>query len=143
MRYSEDQLEGVLNLPVADIARGLGKPEAGISQRAVFASRNPAGRATVHAILDDAAIYVKTRVGIAEHRVIEQVEELQAELKPGFLPEHLGAMERQVPVLKDREINVGNSRATATARPGIGVTSGLETVPCKGLRVKPLSPVPT
>ena len=135
MRYSEDQLESVLDLPVADIARGLSNTETGVTQGAVAASRNPAGRATVHAILDNAAIHVKPCVGIAEHRVIEQVEELQAELKLGFLSEHFGAMEWQVPVLKDREINVGNSRATATAWPGIGVTYGLETVPCKGLGV--------
>ena len=101
MWFSEDQLESVLNLAVADIARSLGHTEAGISQGAVAASSNPIGRATVHAILDDAAIRVKGYIGIAEHRMIEQVEEFQAELKPGFLSEHFGAVERQVPVLKD------------------------------------------
>ena len=94
VRYSEDQLESVLNLPVTDIAGSLGKTEAGIAQSAVSGVPNTLGRATVYAILDDAPIHIKARVGIAEHRVIEQVEELQAELKPGFFSEHFGAMER-------------------------------------------------
>ena len=135
MRYSEDQLESVLNLPVADIARSLGKTEAGIAESAVRRGPNALGGATVHAILDDAAIHVKARVGIAEHRVIEKVEEFKTELQPGFLPEHFGAVERQVPVLEDREINVGNPGAAASARPGVRITSGLETFPCEGLRV--------
>lgn len=31
IRFSEDQLESVLNLPVADVAGGIGQPEARIA----------------------------------------------------------------------------------------------------------------
>ncbi len=101
MRYSENQLESVLNLAVADIARGGGHAEGVDTRVAIRGAGNPVRRTTVDAVLDDPTIRSEGINGITEHGVVEQIEELQAELKPGFFSEHFGAMERQVPVLED------------------------------------------
>lgn len=134
-RFSEDQLESVLNLPVADVAGSGCHAEVVDTRAAIRGACNPVRRATVDAVLNDPPVRSERRVGIAEHGVVEQVEELQAELKPGFLSEHFGAMERQVPVLEDREIDVRNTGAAASARPGIGIASGLKTIPGEGLNI--------
>lgn len=137
MQFSEDQFESVLNLPVADVAWGLGQTKARIPQGAIAGPTSTVGRAMEHPVLDDSAIRVEVVciAGHAEHRMVEEVEELKTELKLGFLAEHLGAMERQRPVLEDREVNVLNPGAAASAGPGIGITSGLESFPCEGLLV--------
>ena len=80
MRFSEDQLESVLNLPVADVARGVRHAELVIVQRASAAIH--------HVVYNFGAAHTVVQIGVAEHRMIEQVEELQAELNFGFLAEH-------------------------------------------------------
>src|SRR6267378_966588 len=109
----EDDLQGVLNLAVTQVARVWRVAETRASLQS--SSR--------HDAVDDLparGYEVQIRIGItgatavAEHRMIEQVEELKPELQFDPLP-HL----REAPVLVKREVHISDVRAMALSSLGL------------------------
>src|SRR6266446_7887153 len=135
MRYSEDQLESVLNLPVADVAGGVGHAKCSVAQGTFIGALNSADLTSIRVVLDYSSVHVEVYVRIAEHGMIKQVEELQAELKFSFLAEHFDAVERQIPVLVDGEIHGGDSRSRACARSGVRISAQMEAFVSVGRRI--------
>src|SRR5690348_15439261 len=102
---SEDQLQRILNLAVANVAGCVGNTEEGVALRALSAIND--------AVLDCATASAKSGgkrigiralnesyVGVPEHGVVRQIEELHAELNSRLLAEEAIAVERS-PVLED------------------------------------------
>lgn len=137
---SEGQLESVLNLPIANVAGGIGQAKPAVAGRTRFHCRSRGRHATESTIGDYAVISSKVDVCTPKHWVIHQIEELQTELNSSLLAEELFA-KRHAPIFENREIHVRNTRPAAITRTGIGISTQFEPIPGIGVSIQPLSPI--
>src|SRR6202022_106074 len=99
-RLSEGQLESVLNLPVADVAGGVGHTKPAVGGRTGFHRRSHWCLTMENTVGDYPVVSSKVVVCIPEHGMVHQIEELHAELNSSLLSEESIAMERQAPVFE-------------------------------------------
>jgi len=82
---SEDKLQSVLNLPVADVAGGVGHTKPGVASRTGLDSCPRCWYTMENTVGDCPVVSSKVVVCTPEHGVIQQIEELQAELNSSLL----------------------------------------------------------
>jgi hypothetical protein len=98
-KFSEQDLQSILDFPVADVARSVRQAEVAVADQAGRSARNPVGCTTVSAVGEFSTIYVEMDLRIAKHGMVEQVEEFKPELNSRFLAEQFVAVERHCPFL--------------------------------------------
>src|ERR1700756_2674091 len=104
----EDHLQRVLNLAVTQVAR-----ERCVAERR-SSLQSSSGQDTVNDLPArgcevQVSVAVTGGTAVAEHRMIEQVEELKPELQLCALAQYL----RQTPVLVEREVYITDARGVA------------------------------
>src|SRR5260221_6560117 len=82
---SEDKLQSVLNLPVADVAGGVGHTKPGVASCTGLDSCPRCWYTMENTVGDCPVVSSKVVVCTPEHGVIQQIEELQAELNSSLL----------------------------------------------------------
>src|ERR1700686_4368587 len=129
----EDQLQGVLNLAVTQVA-GERRVAESRSTHQLSSRHDPVHDLPASGCVFQVHVAISAGAAVAEHRMVEQVEELQAELQFRTLAQDF----RHAPVLVERKVHIPEGRAMALSSLGLRRLAENITVHGEGCGVDPL-----